>query len=240
MNSLQSQSNSPKVDSKEISVPKEKDNESSLNSSVSKEQKKDDGKKEIEPVKVKKENEPKSVGEEPVQLENEENQVYMMIDLDSSESDVAQTLKNLDFEESSGNIEFLTEAQVDLEAVEMNPDGVELENLDAEMAMLNAEKEIPEEYVKENVAQMAQGTDENETFVPHDQLKTVAEPKVSKVENERIESKEQVPADRKVFTVFDESTFLYGLSVSFIVSRLLILYSFPSYTNDEGILSSTS
>ena len=206
LNSLQSQSNSPKVDSKEISVPKEKDNESSLNSSVSKEQKKDDGKKEIEPVKVKKENEPKSVGEEPVQLENEENQVYMMIDLDSSESDVAQTLKNLDFEESSGNIEFLTEAQVDLEAVEMNPDGVELENLDAEMAMLNAEKEIPEEYVKENVAQMAQGTDENETFVPHDQLKTVAEPKVSKVENERIESKEQVPADRKVFTVFDERT----------------------------------
>ena len=206
LNSLQSQSNSPKIDSKEISVPKEKENESNINSSVSKEQKKDDGKKEIEPVKVKKENETKSVAEDSVQLENDENQVYMMIDLASSETEESQSLKNLDFEDAGADIEFLSDAQVEMETVAAAPENTELENLASEVSMLDNDALKPKEQVNENIAQISQNTAETEAVASSEKVKNPLETKSADEQNQKTENKESVLEERKIFTIFDERT----------------------------------
>ena len=206
LNSLQSQSNSPKIDPKEISVPKEKENESNINSSVSKEQKKDDGKKEIEPIKVKKENETKSVAEDSVQLENDENQVYMMIDLASSETEESQSLKNLDFEDAGADIEFLSDAQVEMETVAAAPENTELENLASEVTMLDNDALKPKEQVNENIAQISQNAAETEAVASTEQFKNPLETKSADEQNQKTENKESVLEERKIFTVFDERT----------------------------------
>lgn len=207
LQSLQSQSNASKVDSKNVSVPKEKETESSINSSVSKEQKKEDEKREIQPVKVKKVNEPKSVGEDSVQLENDDNQVYMIIDLSNAEIDNSEPLKDLALEEVGSEIEFVAGAQVEAQTMDPVVEAEELEELASEIALNpNGETGKSEKTDQEKTTAAAKTALQQETEVPQEVKKEPVEPKLAKVDDLKTDVKDSTSNDRKVFTVFDERT----------------------------------
>ncbi len=206
LNSLQTQPNQSKVDSKESSFLKEKSPDANINSSVAKDQQKGEDQKEIGQVKAKKQPEPKKEVEEPVQIEDDANQVYMMIDLAASDADESQSLRNLEFEEAGAEIEFLSDAQVEMETVATAPDSADLEEIASEISMLDNDSLKPKESVKENVNQISQDAAEKVAESPSEQIKGPVESKNVKPDNDKVTNNEIAASERKVFTIFDERT----------------------------------
>ncbi|MBO4318932.1 MAG: flagellar hook-length control protein FliK [Treponema sp.] len=207
LNSLQSQTNNNKIDSKQTSFQKENSTDANINSSVSKEEKREDNKKDIPQISIKKEKAQGKEVEEPVQVETENNHVYMLIDLSASEIDNSDPLKNLALDEENNNIEFISDSSLESVTEQLAPESTELEEMASEIAA-NSSTEIvnPKQTSEEKAIAPSEMAVENEPITPKDNFKENSEIKFAKNSFGKTEKSDTVSDNKKVFTVFDERT----------------------------------
>lgn len=208
LESMQNPSNKAKLDPKDAPVSKEKSTDAGINTSIKNEQKNNGNLAEVSQVKAKKTPEAKEEGEElndSLQIENDENQIYMIVDLSNTETDPENPLKDLDFEEASESLEFIGNVESGAETASVKENS-ELETMASEAAMLSSDViEVVKDPSVEGNAQSGQIPASVETETALVENKTASDKMVSKLDEET-ESQTPVQEERKVFTIFDERT----------------------------------
>ena len=209
LESMQNPSNKAKLDPKDSPVSKEKSTDAGINTSIKNEQKNNGNQAEVSQVKAKKTPEAEEEGKElndSLQIENDENQIYMIVDLSNTETDPENPLKDLDFEEASESLEFIGNVELGAEKTSVKENS-ELETLVSEAAMLSSDviEVVKDPSVEEN-AQSGQIPASVETETALAENKTASDKMVSKLDDKKTESQTPVKEERKVFTIVDERT----------------------------------